>query len=431
MKYSIIIPTYNHCDDLLKPCITSILCYSNIYDIELIISANGCTDNTKEYLKELQHSFNLLQLQNNLKIVWNDNALGYAKACNEGIKIATTDLIVLLNNDTMLLWQKRNHWLEILESGFIENKKCGISCISKIYSEITLQHFAVFFCVMIHKKVFDKLGLLSLDYGIGAGEDTEFCFEAVKQGFEIVECLPKTWSDQASKYVGQFPLYHKGEGTVNDKSLVPDFDKTLRKNGLILAKKYNPSWYKWALSNHAERGIFFKDDTPFRYIELTYQWAASKLYGSKILEIGCSSGYGAQYFPNYVSYTGIDHDESVIQAAIDQNWKENVTFITKNIETEDIEFYDTIIILDTLFQIHNGLSLIEKLQSRCNRLLISVPYAESTENSNLHTKIYNLDKKHFPNFKFEFIVNKENLIYNIDTINYHSAIMLCEWNRNQ
>ncbi len=53
MKYSVIIPTYNHCDKFLKPCIEAILKYSHIKDIELIISANGCTDNTFEYLGNL------------------------------------------------------------------------------------------------------------------------------------------------------------------------------------------------------------------------------------------------------------------------------------------------------------------------------------------------------------------------------------------
>jgi len=69
MKYTVIIPTYNHCNDLLAPCIDSIFKYSNVYDIELIISANGCKDNTMTYLESLRHKYKLLKLENNLKIV--------------------------------------------------------------------------------------------------------------------------------------------------------------------------------------------------------------------------------------------------------------------------------------------------------------------------------------------------------------------------
>jgi len=108
MKYSVVIPTYNHCEDLLKPCVESLLKYSRISDVELIISANGCKDTTFEYLGSLREKFNYLGLKDNLKIVWSAEALGFSRATNAGIEIATTDLIVLLNNDTLLLEQPKN-----------------------------------------------------------------------------------------------------------------------------------------------------------------------------------------------------------------------------------------------------------------------------------------------------------------------------------
>ena len=58
MKYSIVVPTYNHCDDLLKPCIDAILKYTNMSQVELIVSANGCVDNTLEFLSNLKTKFN-------------------------------------------------------------------------------------------------------------------------------------------------------------------------------------------------------------------------------------------------------------------------------------------------------------------------------------------------------------------------------------
>ena len=149
MKYSIVIPTYNHCDDLLKPCIESIIKYTNMADIEIIISANGCTDNTKSYVESLQ------KIHDNIKLIWSDKALGYPKATNLGIKASSCQKIVLLNNDCQLLFQNKSEWLQILENPFIENSKCGISCIIKEYSQVMKHPFAVFFCVMIDKNVFD------------------------------------------------------------------------------------------------------------------------------------------------------------------------------------------------------------------------------------------------------------------------------------
>ena len=51
MTYSIVIPTYNYCNDLLKPCLESIIKYTDLLDLEVLVVANGCTDNTKEYVE--------------------------------------------------------------------------------------------------------------------------------------------------------------------------------------------------------------------------------------------------------------------------------------------------------------------------------------------------------------------------------------------
>ena len=168
MKYSVVIPTYNHCDDFLRPCIESILEYTHMKDIELIVSANGCTDNTKGYLESLKLNTGI-----HLKIIWSDSALGFAKAVNLGIKAASCDKIILLNNDTKLLQQEKNTWLNLLEAPF-ENEKCGISCVVKEYSKVMNKDFAVFFCVMIDRKVFNTVGYLNEEYEIGSGEDMEF-----------------------------------------------------------------------------------------------------------------------------------------------------------------------------------------------------------------------------------------------------------------
>lgn len=241
MKYSIIIPTYNKCDEFLKPCINSILKYTNMDDVELIVSANGCTDSTYWYLNFLRNQFDALGFGNHLKIMWSDQPLGYAKANNVAIGEASCSKIVLLNNDTVLLDQPRGKWLEILDGPFLTNEKCGISCVIKEFSEPANHYFAIFFCVMIHRKVFDAIGLLSEDYGVGGGEDTEFSIEAERAGFEVCEAVGKQLSGDI--YTGMFPIYHKGEGTVKDASLVSDWDEIFNKNSMTLAHKYNPAYY--------------------------------------------------------------------------------------------------------------------------------------------------------------------------------------------
>lgn len=244
MNYSIVIPTYNHCHDLLIPCVESILKYSHVYDIELIISANGCVDDTKNYLSYLRELYNSLGLIENFKTTWSDEPLGYARASNAGIKLATTDKILLLNNDVVILHQNKHDWLTTLNKPFERDPNCGISCTLKKYSPVTKSHFAIFFCAMIHRKVIDKIGLVSEDYGTGGHEDTDYCIRAEQAGFTIEQEVPLYWSNEVNMHVGSFPLYHKGEGTVHDPSLVSDWENTFFNNELLLAKKYNMEWYE-------------------------------------------------------------------------------------------------------------------------------------------------------------------------------------------
>jgi GT2 family glycosyltransferase/SAM-dependent methyltransferase len=248
MKYSIVIPTYNHCDDFLKPCIESILQYSSLEDIEIIISANGCTDNTRSYVNELKYTYG-----SKIKLVWSDEPLGYPKATNAGIKEAVYDKIILLNNDTKLLNQTKDQWLQMLDSPF-ENSSCGISCVVKEFSPIINEQFAVFFCVMIDRKVFDTIGLLNEDFGTGSGEDIEFCVRAQKSGFTIHQV---TENQKLNKkyYGGNFPIYHFGEGTVHDKTLVKDWDYIFVSNKFKLAKLLNENWRIMKLQNDKKIGV--------------------------------------------------------------------------------------------------------------------------------------------------------------------------------
>lgn len=240
MKYSIVIPTYNHCVDLLKPCVDSILTYTNMTDVELIISANGCVDHTWSYLHELDNRFRQVGMQNHFKYTWSDSPLGYSGANNKAIPMATSDKIVLLNNDCVLLHQTRDHWLNLLHAPFTQNALTGISGVVKSHEQIVHRDFLLFFCVMIDRKVFDRIGLLNETYQVGGCEDVEFCIEAEEAGFIVTTCdhgLHTT--TQAGVWGGEFPLYHKGQGTIYDAQLVPNYAQAQSHNNAQLKHKYN------------------------------------------------------------------------------------------------------------------------------------------------------------------------------------------------
>jgi len=294
MKYSIVIPTYNHCDDLLKPCVDAILKYTNMSEVELVISANGCVDNTREYLDSLKQSFDSLGFADHLKTIWHDAALGYSRATNEGIKVATGEYIILLNNDAFLLPQERHRWIRQLAGPFETNPRCGITCLIKGPSAPAGHDFAVFFLVMIHRRVFDKIGLLNEDYGVGGGEDTEFCIEAERAGFEVCECVPKMWSTDGNLFTGDFPIYHKGEGTVHDPNLVPDWGDIFFINSVKLARKYNRAWFEEKTKDLPVNHQRLKSLDPGIYNEIfqinIYGVERSEIQDRIVIDIGANIG---------------------------------------------------------------------------------------------------------------------------------------------
>jgi len=90
-KVSIIIPHYNGLQ-ILQDCLQSL--YQNSFtDFETILIDNGSTDGSQKFVKENYPQVNLIE---------NEENLGYAGACNQGMKLSKLDYILLLNNDTVM-----------------------------------------------------------------------------------------------------------------------------------------------------------------------------------------------------------------------------------------------------------------------------------------------------------------------------------------
>lgn len=418
MKYSVVIPTYNHCEKYLKPCVESVIKYSNMEEVELIISANGCTDNTFAYLGYLW------SVVPHLKVEWDDKALGYPAATNRGIERASAGKIVLLNNDTLLLDQAKDQWLQMLEAPFLADPSVGVVGPVVQHSADAGRDFCVFFCAMIDRRVFDKIGLLNEEYGVGTGEDVEFCVEAQNAGFKVVEPAPKHLVS-ATMYSGAFPIYHKGEGTMHDPQLVQDFGPVFARNNRKLARKYNPKFYKWSLMNNFERYVAIKGEEVQPREKSRYLWAASKMLGSSVFEVGCSNGYGSQFFGDEVDYLGLDYDEKIVVVAQEEGWGKNKQFVHADINTFELGQYDTIVAMEVIEHLDNGLEVAQRLKSHCKRLLITVPYRETPGFWGEHHRLHMLGEEHLPGFLYRFMGENGKIS---DSPFPGMNLMLCEWN---
>ena len=227
VKYSIVIPTYNHCDDLLKPCIESIKTYTNLSDVEIIVVANGCVDNTRDYVNSLGSI---------AKLIWVDEAIGYTKATNLGIREATGEFVVLLNNDTELLSQSTNTWLTMLVAPF-SDPKVGLTGPLQLFDDYSNSNVLIFFCVMVRKSLFNEIGILDEIFSPGGGEDIDFTIRANQAGYKSVVLTPTNFDTSNNTNAGGVPIWHKDNRTFRD---ISEYGKVIvKRNGLINCKRYN------------------------------------------------------------------------------------------------------------------------------------------------------------------------------------------------
>ena len=113
-KVSIIIPTYNRCEQLCR-CIDSLL-LSTHKNIEIIVVNNNSSDNTKQAINDLitEHkNIVLINLKENLMV---------AGGRNEGIKHASGDYLLFVDNDNVV----DPYMVEKLVEEMNTNKNIGI-----------------------------------------------------------------------------------------------------------------------------------------------------------------------------------------------------------------------------------------------------------------------------------------------------------------
>jgi GT2 family glycosyltransferase len=242
MKLSIVIVNFNT-KDLLKQCLTSLIS-SNIFRInsnknslkfenyEIIVVDNGSMDGSKEYLRDLEQK----KFRNNsifLKVIFNDQNLGFAKAVNQGIKQTKGDYILLLNSDTVvkpgallaMINFARTHPLAGVVGGRLLNPDGTIqgSCyhlpgigraikewwlgeekISEKYApkgkEAAEVESVVGGSFLIPREVIDKVGLLDERFFMYF-EDLDYCRRVRKAGFKVY------WVPKA-----EFIHYHGASG---------------------------------------------------------------------------------------------------------------------------------------------------------------------------------------------------------------------------
>lgn len=190
---SIVIPIYQQLD-MTDACINSIY-ESGVVDTELILIDNG---SIPPY--QADHI--------NATLIRNEANLGFPVAVNQGIKAASGDVIVLLNNDVICTqgWQER--LLAHLDSysivGPLTNYAAGLQQVTiPVYQdeqELNLQagrwaeehkgqsqevNWIIGFCMAFKKSLWEEIGPFDESLWPCSGEEVDFCMKAKAAGYKI------------------------------------------------------------------------------------------------------------------------------------------------------------------------------------------------------------------------------------------------------
>jgi len=125
MKASIIIPVWNG-EVFLPECLNA-LQRQTISDFEIIAVDNASTDGSAELLARAYSA---------VKLIRNPSNMGFAGGCNIGLRAAAADILVLLNQDTVV----RPDWLAVILQTFHDATIGIVGCKAHYADGKTLQH---------------------------------------------------------------------------------------------------------------------------------------------------------------------------------------------------------------------------------------------------------------------------------------------------
>lgn len=212
-RVSIVVCVHNALSDVGE-CLCS-LWENRTFPYEIILIDDGSEGETRDYLTEFA-------ARTKCKLHRNEEAIGYTKSANIGLKLSQADFVVLLNSDTIVT----SGWIEKMLMCFEKNPDTGIVSpfsnaatyqsipetrdavsgdwkINVLGDGITVEMMALIvekasirkypkvaalngFCFMIKRAVLDKIGYLDEEnFPKGYGEEVDYCIRAVKAGFYL------------------------------------------------------------------------------------------------------------------------------------------------------------------------------------------------------------------------------------------------------
>jgi GT2 family glycosyltransferase len=199
-------PVYGHAP-LTRICLQSILSGGlDMRRVEIIVVDDGSLDETPSMLTTFKDA---------VRVVTHTSNMGFAQSCNNGAAVAGSDILVLLNNDTV----PRRGWLDALIRYARDHPDAGIIGAKLLYPDGCVQHAGVTICedrhprhlyrgfpqahpavsvsrrfqvvtaacMLVRRPLFSRLGGFDAAFRNGF-EDVDLCLRAGEIGAEVHYC---------------------------------------------------------------------------------------------------------------------------------------------------------------------------------------------------------------------------------------------------
>lgn len=111
-KFSVIVASFNG-EKYLEDCLSSVF-KTKFSDFEVVVVDDGSSDKSLEIIKKFGK-------KNKLKLIQNDRNIGLVLSRNKAIEAAKGEILVFLDNDTMV----DKSWLNGLKEAFLQDNKIG------------------------------------------------------------------------------------------------------------------------------------------------------------------------------------------------------------------------------------------------------------------------------------------------------------------
>ncbi|HJS50137.1 MAG TPA: glycosyltransferase family 2 protein [Gaiellaceae bacterium] len=227
-------------------CLESVLDDKEL-DIELVVVDNGSSDGTREYLAALADG------DSRVRVLRNDENRGFPPAVNRGMRAATGDVLVVLNNDTIVprgsLTRLIAH-LERPEVGLVgpTTNRCGneaeVDAAYRTYRELVqfaqqraAEHagaafdleVATLFCAALRRDVLERVGPLDERFDVGLFEDDDYSARVREAGLRVV-CGEDTF------------VHHFGEASFGDLFASGRYSELFEANRARFEAKWGVAW---------------------------------------------------------------------------------------------------------------------------------------------------------------------------------------------